>query len=113
MFGGAQMHAQLARIKTSRQRRGMVRRRRMVFSLLTACMLLATALVISFVNSSSAVETEPVEYVVTRGESLWTIAGQFVGNDTDIREFIYRMRRLNDLQSPTIHPGQVLLIPTR
>ena len=48
---------------------------------------------------------------VESGDTLWSIAQNYVGSKTDIREFIYEIKTLNDLDSSDIQIGQELLIP--
>lgn len=48
-------------------------------------------------------------YVVYPGDTLWSIAAS-TNPEEDIREIIYMIRQKNDI-SPTIYPGQELLIP--
>ena len=47
-------------------------------------------------------------YIVKEGDSLWGIAAQFLGNGVKYPSIM----ELNNLQKATIHPGQVLKIPT-
>lgn len=53
----------------------------------------------------------PVEHLVSSGETLWGIAGLHMADGEDIRSLISDIRRLSELDSSVIHPGQVLLIP--
>jgi LysM repeat protein len=52
-----------------------------------------------------------VEYVVTRGDTLWAIAADRVPPGEDIRRLIADIRASSGIQSSVIYPGQVLLIP--
>ena len=54
------------------------------------------------------VKTEVEIYTVKQGDTLWGIAKQHV--DGDPREFIYQVRKLNNIGS-VIQPGQELKIP--
>ena len=56
------------------------------------------------------VETEEEEYVVQTGDTIWSIAGEFKNNNQDIRNYIYELRNLNNLDDCIIYPGQVLKI---
>jgi LysM repeat protein len=55
---------------------------------------------------------ETVEYLVQKGDTLWGIAEK-TGFNVDIREIVYRIKVLNNLDSSTIYPGDVLLIPKK
>jgi membrane-bound lytic murein transglycosylase D len=51
-----------------------------------------------------AKEEKPAKYVVKKGDSIWQIAGQHNTTAKEIQNF-------NRLKGPSIHTGQVLLIP--
>ncbi|MCF6733621.1 LysM peptidoglycan-binding domain-containing protein [Blastococcus sp. KM273129] len=48
--------------------------------------------------------------IVEPGDTLWSIAGAAAGG-RDVRDVIVDIRRLNELGSAAIAPGQVLLLP--
>jgi hypothetical protein len=48
--------------------------------------------------------------VVESGDTLWSIASS-LGGDTDVRDRIDEIQRLNGLESADLVPGQVLLLP--
>src|SRR5262249_29868368 len=50
-----------------------------------------------------------VEYTVQPGDTLWSIAS--AGHAGDPRAGVAAIRRVNDLASDTIRPGDVLLLP--
>jgi len=45
------------------------------------------------------------------GQTLWQIAGAAQPN-TDLADTVARIQSLNHLESSTLHPGQILLVPT-
>lgn len=51
------------------------------------------------------------EVNVQEGDSLWAIA-QATAPTADPREVVMEIRELNGLTSNTIHPGQVLVVPS-
>jgi LysM repeat protein len=51
------------------------------------------------------------EYVVRSGDTLWEIAEERTAAGEDVRGTITSIRRLNDLDSSMIQPGEVLLVP--
>lgn len=62
-------------------------------------------------NSSSTTSSTPTSgyetYTVKKGDSLWKIAQNLLGNGSRYKEIM----TLNSLTSTTIHPGLVLMIP--
>ena len=47
---------------------------------------------------------------VEKGDNLWNIADKYNKN-YEIREFIYHIRELNELNNSIIYPGQNLKLP--
>jgi len=52
-----------------------------------------------------------VSIIVQKGDTLWMIAKPYYDGKIDYREYIYRIRQLNNLKQGVIHPGQVIVIP--
>ncbi|MGI8605615.1 MAG: LysM peptidoglycan-binding domain-containing protein [Gaiellaceae bacterium] len=67
--------------------------------------LLVFALGAARPSSGAAPETR---YVVQAGDTLWRIAAEHTGGD--VREAVWRLTEENDLTSPLLQPGQVLVI---
>lgn len=61
-------------------------------------------------DSSNAASAPSRHVVVVQGDSLWEIALR-LRPESDPRETVVRLRRLNGLRSNLIQPGQVLLVP--
>lgn len=53
---------------------------------------------------------EKSEHVVAAGETLWELAGEY-GEGEDRRRFVYEAMRLNGMRSPSLVPGQRLVLP--
>lgn len=49
--------------------------------------------------------------VVTQGDTLWSIASSHAAKGQDLREYVFQIRKLNNLKNVTIHEGQKLLLP--
>jgi len=62
-----------------------------------------------FVADSS--ETDLVEVKIKNGDNLWKIADRFYDNDVDLRKIIYEIKKINELDSAMLRPGQKLKIP--
>ncbi len=66
-------------------------------------------LLISIFNlcfAKSEVITE--DYVVSKGESIWSIACE--NTSRNVRKYIHELRKINDLDDCMIYPGQVIKI---
>lgn len=66
--------------------------------------LLLTICVIIFYKPTNHT-FEETTYVVSRGDTLWSIAQQFCPEDMDTREYIYKLNI-----SPDLQPGQTITI---
>jgi len=70
-----------------------------------------TALIIGSVSSAGKnVRREYRAITVRQGDTLWDIAGKYRGK-TEIREYIYKVKKLNNLENATIYTGQKLYLP--
>jgi hypothetical protein len=80
-------------------------------SLLLRLALVAVAIVVLwalFANDSGAAGAES-RYRVKPGDTLWSIAtAHFAG---DPREGVWELERRNELHTPTIQVGQILVLP--
>ena len=69
------------------------------------------ALIITLFSKCSAnkkIETE--EIMVSAGDTLWSISCEYKKDGQDVREYIYELRKLNNLTDCTIYPGQEIKI---
>lgn len=49
--------------------------------------------------------------VVYTGDTLWHIDSEYAGDKTDIRDYIYEIKNLNNLKSDKLIEGKRLIIP--
>lgn len=49
-------------------------------------------------------------YVVSENQTLWDIASEYKPDGMDIREYIFELRKVNNLDDATIYPNQELTI---
>lgn len=78
---------------------------------LLALILIPILLVQIPVSAQSSTEEEYLQITVKQGDTLWNIAETHKPKDQDIRKFMYRIEKLNKLETLVLQPGQVLLIP--
>ena len=75
--------------------------------------ILAAGMLIGGVQAVGAGQVsapEPVTFTVEAGQSLWEIAG-IVAPERDKRDVVQDLMQLNALPSPTLLPGQTLVVP--
>ena len=48
---------------------------------------------------------------VSSGDTLWKLAASHNPTNKDIRSLVYKIKKLNNLSSDTIHSGDKILIP--
>lgn len=65
-------------------------------------------LVFSFTNAKENVVYE--NYTVVAGDTLWSIASENKKAGQDIREYIYELREINDMNDCLIYPNQTIKI---
>lgn len=89
-----------------------VNKKKFVRAILTMLfMVLVGMLVMSNTFASNEkVETKEIEYVVCKGDTLWKIAERYKLENQDPREYIYEVKKLNNMASATIYEGQTIKI---
>lgn len=78
-------------------------------------------LMITFVSMSNMVLglsdvsslTQPIyaDVQINSGDTLWDIASEYNPSNTDVRELVYEICRLNGISADTIYPGQTIRVP--
>ncbi len=69
-------------------------------------------LVITLCSHCSAMpkNNEIESITVSAGDTLWSIASEHKKSGQDVREYLYELRKLNNLENCTIYPGQKIKI---
>lgn len=81
-------------------------------TILTICISFVIILGFMITTYAGANNTTLVDYRVKSGDTLWTIAENYIPEGKDIREYIYNIKKINDLDNSMIYSGQKLIIPT-
>lgn len=76
-----------------------------------AIFCLVSFLSVSRLMAAVAVRTTGQTHVVQQGETLWELASHYAASE-DPRSYVQNLRDTNDLVSPQVFPGQVLVLPT-
>ena len=79
-----------------------------LFTFLTMFSLITTTII---KNNSLIIPTNNglITYQVQKGDSLWDIALKYDSND--IENFLFKAKKLNNLQNSAIYENQILIIP--
>lgn len=75
-----------------------------------AITILIVSIITLFSHCSASKKIETEEITVSTGDTLWSIASEYKKDGQDVREYIYELRKLNNLDDCTIYPNQVLKI---
>lgn len=62
------------------------------------------------VAKSNKEEAEIIEYTISRGETLWSIAEENKAEKEDIRQYIYDIKKLNNMTDSAVYEGQIIQI---
>ena len=74
-----------------------------------AIMILIALIITLFSNCSAVKKVETEDYIVTNGDTLWSIVTEYKHEKQDIREYVYQLRKLNNIDC-IIYPGQEIKI---
>lgn len=89
------------------------KRTRLAILLTLVLTLLATGATAGVRQVLATQETAYHTVVVQAGDTLWDIARRWGDARTDIRNLVWKIRVMNQLESTNIYPGQVLVVPSR
>ena len=76
-----------------------------------AIMVLIILVITLFSHCSAMTKNNEIENItVSAGDTLWSIACEYKKPGQDVREYIFELRKLNNLTDCTIYPGQEIQI---
>lgn len=89
--------------------------KRRFFTFITISLLILIAITTLIVTSHKSHSQEEIyfnEYKVGEGDTLWRISKYYSDGNIDIRQFIYEIKKLNDMETSAIYEGDIIKIPT-
>ncbi|CAG7649599.1 hypothetical protein PAESOLCIP111_05904 [Paenibacillus solanacearum] len=99
-----------------RTNRGRTIRRIVVFGLLVLALLSVSGFASAFLGNEDAyaatASAKRAIVYVEQGDTLWSIAQEHAANGEDVRDYVYRMKKLNKLGNAKLQIGQKLTLPS-
>lgn len=83
-----------------------INKKRFIMSLSILLLIIISILNFSFAETKTIVE----DYTVSAGETLWSIALNHKAKNQDVRDYIYQLRKINNLDNCIIYPNQIIKI---
>lgn len=83
-------------------------KKRFILSMTILVSIIISILNLVFANVEKSIKIE--EHTVVCGETLWSIATEYKKDGQDVREYIYELRKLNNLDDCSLNVGQDILI---
>lgn len=81
-----------------------------VFIILAAAAISLMAFMFMPESTSADISNKTTIVYVSSGDTLWSIADKYTNNG-DVREMVYRIKKLNNLNSSNLYPGQQIEVP--
>jgi len=74
-------------------------------------LIVLTAFLLFFnrTDASNRVQYQTIQ--VSSGDTLWAIAGNWAPEGMDVREYIYNIKKTNNMERSDIYAGDELLLP--
>ena len=89
----------------------MKKRNRKILLTILCVILLA---MFGYAVNADMISNEPLYTTVTveYNDTLWTIAGRYISDDTDIRSYVFELEEVNNITNPAaLVPGQTIRVP--
>lgn len=79
--------------------------------IITLIMIIVFSAFSHSLTASAINKTNYIEVTVRPGDTIWKIAKEHASEGKDIREIVYLISKINDIDDSIIHSGEVLEIP--
>lgn len=88
-----------------------VNKKRFINAITIISIIIFSIIVMFFSFTKNQEYTESYKNIyISKNETLWSIAKEYKKPNQDIRDYIYEIRKLNNMESATIYEGQELII---
>ena len=83
-----------------------------VFVVLTIIILTtAVNFALGFNTAASLTRTDYMDVRIVSGDTLWSIAENYMPQDMDTREAVYKLCRVNDISAADLYAGMTIQVP--
>ena len=83
-----------------------------IFVVLTIVILTtAVNFALGFNTAASLTRTDYMDIQIGAGDTLWTVAENYMPRDMDIREAVYKLCKVNDISAADLYAGMTIRIP--
>ncbi len=87
------------------------KRRKKKSALLILIVITILSVSLLFSSGRAADVEQYTEFLVEPGDTLWGIARKNLPSNMDIRQYVYEIAKVNEVENSIIYPGKVLLLP--
>ena len=77
---------------------------------ITIAIFLLIAIFNFSIAKSNQEEAEIIDYTISKGQTLWSIAKEYTPDSKDIRQTIYEIKQLNNMSDSTVYENQTIKI---
>ena len=105
------------RIRNNRIRRRRERRKNILLTILTLCLVLTLSFSVNGFLSNAKTDSSDIQIkyyksiMVEHGDTLWSIAVKHANSSMNTADFVNEIRNLNALHGDTITAGSYLVVP--
>lgn len=98
---------------THRKRYRVKSRLRFTLFIVITLLLLITVCttVLGLNNATGSTKQQYIQVEVQAGDTLWSLADEYMADDCDPRESVHMISKSNDISASELYPGQIIKIP--